>query len=39
MCWIWTPIDVIVGHRVVDIFVDVSHRVASFICRFGNLPV
>jgi hypothetical protein len=28
----------IVGHRPVDIFVDVSHRAASFICRFWKHP-
>jgi hypothetical protein len=29
---------VIVGHRPVDIFVDDSHRAASFICRFWKPP-
>jgi hypothetical protein len=29
---------VIVVHRVVDICVDVSHRGASFICRFRKPP-
>ena len=28
----------IVGHRAIDICVDVSHRVVSFICRFWELP-
>ena len=28
----------IVGHRVVDICVDVSHCVVSFICRFWKPP-
>jgi hypothetical protein len=28
----------IVGHRPVDLFVDVSHRAASFICRFWKHP-
>jgi hypothetical protein len=39
VCWIWTSINVIVGHRPVDIFVDVSHRDASFICRFWKPPI
>jgi hypothetical protein len=30
---------VIVDHCVIDICVDVSHRVVSFIAGFGNLPV
>jgi hypothetical protein len=29
---------VIVGHCVVDICVDVSYRVVSFICRFWKPP-
>jgi hypothetical protein len=29
---------VIDGHRVVELFVDVSHRVDSLICRFYKLP-
>jgi hypothetical protein len=29
---------VIVGHRVVDISVGVSHRVVSFICRVWKPP-
>jgi hypothetical protein len=29
---------VIGGHRVVDICMDVSHRVVSFICRFWKPP-
>jgi hypothetical protein len=30
---------VIVGHRVVEICVDVSHRAATFICRFWKPPL
>jgi hypothetical protein len=31
-------IDVIVGHRVVEICVVVSHRADTFICRFWTPP-
>jgi hypothetical protein len=29
---------VIIGHRAVEICVDVSHRAATFICRFWTPP-
>jgi hypothetical protein len=29
---------VIVGHRAVEIRVDVSHRAATFICKFWTPP-
>jgi hypothetical protein len=32
------PIDVIVGHHAINICVDVSHRAASFVCRFWKPP-
>jgi hypothetical protein len=34
----WIYIDVIVGHRAVEICVDVSHHAATFICRFWTPP-
>jgi hypothetical protein len=29
---------VIVGHRAVELCMDVSHRVDTFICRISKLP-